>query len=247
MESQDWKSEANVRAYLLRLIERGYAIFAVFGALASTSRAWYTGWQSIYSVHLTLAVMVLALHVCPLRLIGHTPRIYFAVLIPGAVGLSGIYAFGFYGNGLAWTIVACAMAAVFLPLLALVTYVSLLWLATVAIGMAYIHKLLQLPVNGGEYIHQVLGWTPIFIGSLVLNAIVMTVVFGYKRAIGSLLQALVSQRDIIHHRASHDQLTGLSNKGVADDRLSMACERVKREGGKAALLFLDLGRIQAHQ
>lgn len=99
---------------------------------------------------------------------------------------------------------------------------------------------MQLPVSGGDYIHQPLGWFPIFIGSLVLMGIVTTVVFGYKRAIESLLKTTLAQRDIINHRASHDSLTGLPNKRVADDRLAMACERARRNHGNAALLFVDL-------
>lgn len=240
MVDQEWSSEAEVKAYLLRLIERGYVLIALVAALASSSRAFYTGWQTLYTVHLILATLVIGVHRCPLHVIPAQPRIYFAVLVPAIVGLSGLYTFGFYGNGLAWTIVACAMAAVFLPWRALVVYVACIWLAILVIGLLFIQHRLQLPVSGGDYIHQPLGWFPIFIGSLVLMGIVTTVVFGYKRAIESLLKTTLTQRDIIDHRASHDPLTGLPNKRVADDRLNMACERAKREGGKAALLFIDL-------
>ncbi|MDT8991056.1 diguanylate cyclase [Curvibacter sp. APW13] len=240
MIHQEWDTGTDVKNYLLRLIERGYVVIAVVAAAASSSRAFITGWQSLYTIHLLLAGMVIALYYCPHRIIPALPRIYFVVLVPGIIGIAGLYTFGFYSNGLAWTIVACAMAAVFLPLRSLIAYLAGMWLSILSIGLLFIQHRLQLPVNGGTYIHQPLGWMPIFVGSLVIMLIVTTVVFGYKRAIETLLRTTLEQRDIIQHRAAHDPLTALPNKGVADDRLAMACERAKREGEKAALLFLDL-------
>ena len=245
MSPQEWKSESDVKAYLVQVVERGYAFFAVFGALASSFRFFYTGWQSLYTVHLGLSLGVVLLHQGPLRIVGTRVRIWFAVLVPAFVGLAGLYTFGFYGNGLAWTIVACAMAAVFLPLRAVVTFALLQWLVLVAIGTLYMLGWKTLPVNGGTYIHSFIGWLPIFIGALVLGAVVTSVVFGYKRAIESLLSTTLAQRDIIHHQASHDPLTGLPNKSLVDDRLAMACERATREGKLAALLFIDLDGFKA--
>ncbi len=240
MTSHAWKSEADIKAYLIQVVGRGYAIFAVFGGLASSSRFLYTGWQTLYTVHLTLTLAVLALYYCPITVIGNRFRIWFSVAVPAIAGLSGLSAFGFYGNGLAWTVVACAMAAVFLPLRALVLFVLTQWLAIVSIGTLFMQRVLTLPVDGGNYIHLLIGWAPIFIGSLVLFAIVSSVVFAYKRAIENLLSTTLAQRDIIHHQASHDALTGLANKNLVDDRLAMACERALREHNKAALLFIDL-------
>lgn len=240
LETVDWKTEAEIKTYLVRAIERGYAVFAVLGGFASCVRFLYTGWQPLYTIHLITALVVLGLHWTPTSRIGIPARIYAAIGLPALVGLSGLYSFGFYGNGLAWTIVACAVAAVFLNLRALVVFAMLLWTAILAIGMLYIRKVLTLPIDGGSYIHLYLGWMPIFISAVVLMAIVTTVVFGYRHAIERLLSTTMAQRDIIHHQASHDPLTGLPNKTLVDDRLAMACERATRDNTLAALLFIDL-------
>lgn len=240
LETVEWKTEAEVKAYLVRVIERVYVVAAVLGAAASSMRFILTGWLPLYTIHLGIALVLLVLHLSPPSLVSIPVRIHVAIGIPALVGLSGLYTFGFYGNGLAWIIVACAVAAVFLQLRALIAFALVLWATTVAIGMLYIQKMLILPVDGGNYIHIYLGWMPIFISTIVLIAIVTTLVFGYKRAIERLLSTTIAQRDIIHHQAAHDPLTGLPNKTLMDDRLAMACERATRDNTLAALLFIDL-------
>jgi diguanylate cyclase (GGDEF)-like protein len=240
LETVDWKTEAEVKAYLIRVIERVYVVVAVVGGLASSVRFFYTGWQPLYAIHLGIALVLLMLHWSPPSLISIPVRTNVAIGIPALVGLSGLYTFGFYGNGLAWIIVACTVAAVFLQLRALIAFALVLWATTVTIGMLYVQKILTLPVDGSSYINLYLGWMPIFISAVVLMAIATTMVFGYKRAIERLLSTTIAQRDIIHHQAAHDPLTSLPNKTLMDDRLAMACERATRDNALAALLFIDL-------
>ncbi len=52
--------------------------------------------------------------------------------------------------------------------------------------------------------------------------------------------ALAKQKDMLHHQAHHDALTGLPNRLLFDDRLEQAIERSKRDGQRAALFFIDL-------
>ena len=46
------------------------------------------------------------------------------------------------------------------------------------------------------------------------------------------------------HQATHDQLTGLPNRAVFEDLAKQALARVRRHGGTAALLYLDLDRFK---
>ncbi|HEV2428028.1 MAG TPA: EAL domain-containing protein [Acidimicrobiales bacterium] len=66
---------------------------------------------------------------------------------------------------------------------------------------------------------------------------------------GQPLYHVISERDITEERALatqltnqalHDSLTGLANRVLFDDRLVQAQARVAREGGRAAVLLLDL-------
>jgi diguanylate cyclase (GGDEF)-like protein/PAS domain S-box-containing protein len=44
----------------------------------------------------------------------------------------------------------------------------------------------------------------------------------------------------LRHQAFHDSLTGLANRALFEDRLTRALVRVRRHGGHAAVLFIDL-------
>ena len=66
--------------------------------------------------------------------------------------------------------------------------------------------------------------------------------------VGSLLSISVStvtflrnrQRQLIHHHAYHDNLTGLPNRMLLQDRFQQALANAQRHGAGIALLFLDL-------
>jgi diguanylate cyclase (GGDEF)-like protein len=48
----------------------------------------------------------------------------------------------------------------------------------------------------------------------------------------------------LHHQAFHDALTGLPNRALFVDRLQHAQRRVGRDGGRLAVLFLDIDRFK---
>lgn len=52
------------------------------------------------------------------------------------------------------------------------------------------------------------------------------------------------QEERIRHQAYHDALTGLPNRTLANDRISVSIAHVKRGGTKLAVLFLDLDNFK---
>ena len=66
---------------------------------------------------------------------------------------------------------------------------------------------------------------------------------------GEILYSLSSERDVteerllndrLSHQALHDPLTGLANRVLFEDRLAQAHSRLARQGGRGAVLLLDL-------
>jgi diguanylate cyclase (GGDEF)-like protein len=66
-------------------------------------------------------------------------------------------------------------------------------------------------------------------------------------ALGTHLYLSVMQRrveDMFRHQASHDRLTGLPNRLLFEDRLSLALAQAHRRGKMLAVVFLDLDRFK---
>ncbi len=57
-------------------------------------------------------------------------------------------------------------------------------------------------------------------------------------------QSLVELAERMHYKAMHDELTGLPNRTLNDDRLDQAVTRATRENGSFAVLLLDLDRFK---
>lgn len=67
------------------------------------------------------------------------------------------------------------------------------------------------------------------------------------QAIGTHLYMAVMQKRVestIRHQASHDQLTGLPNRTLFHQRLSLALANVQRRGELLAVMFVDLDRFK---
>ncbi len=67
------------------------------------------------------------------------------------------------------------------------------------------------------------------------------------QALGTHLYMAVMQRrveDMIRHQASHDRLTGLPNRLLFDERLSLALAHAHQWGEMLAVMFLDLDRFK---
>ncbi len=66
----------------------------------------------------------------------------------------------------------------------------------------------------------------------------------YVVAAGMILLLLEEQIEHNHYLALHDELTGLPNRRLFQDRLTRSLERARRTGSKTALLLIDLDQFK---
>ncbi|HEY0114707.1 MAG TPA: EAL domain-containing protein [Allosphingosinicella sp.] len=82
---------------------------------------------------------------------------------------------------------------------------------------------------------------PIALTSTVAVVLVMSFLF---KSIVDLVAELESREATAQHQALHDQLTGLANRALLEDRVAQALNRYRRSGEQVALLMLDLDRFK---
>lgn len=97
-----------------------------------------------------------------------------------------------------------------------------------------------------------LGWAAVFILAPSMSAILPNLRLEsevwnlpkYVVAVGMILVLLEEQIEHNKYLALHDELTGLPNRRLFQDRLSSALERARRTGSKTALLLVDLDQFK---
>ncbi len=97
-----------------------------------------------------------------------------------------------------------------------------------------------------------IGWAAVFVAVPVMTAVrpdihVESGVWNLPKfivAVGMILLLLEEQIEHNKYLALHDELTGLPNRRLFLDRLSVALERARRAGSKAALLVVDLDHFK---
>jgi diguanylate cyclase (GGDEF)-like protein len=82
---------------------------------------------------------------------------------------------------------------------------------------------------------------PIALTSAVAVILVMSFLY---RSLADLIKEIEEREAVAQHLALHDQLTGLANRALLEDRLDQALTRYRRTGEQVALLMLDLDRFK---
>ena len=81
---------------------------------------------------------------------------------------------------------------------------------------------------------------PVLMISLGLGLVALVLLHQSQKA----AQSLIASEAKAKHMALHDTLTGLPNRTLFADRLTQACERIKRHGGQVAVLCIGLDRFK---
>jgi diguanylate cyclase (GGDEF)-like protein len=95
-------------------------------------------------------------------------------------------------------------------------------------------------------------WAGVFVAAPFIEAFIPSLHFEsevwnlpkFIVAVGMILLFLESQIEHNKYLALHDELTGLPNRRLFQDRLAIALERARRTGSQTALLVVDLDRFK---
>ncbi|MEI7762334.1 MAG: CHASE domain-containing protein [Comamonadaceae bacterium] len=92
----------------------------------------------------------------------------------------------------------------------------------------------------GRGTETVIAWAGAVL-SLLLALLAWMMVNGRERAV-RLAQAMTEE---LRHMAQHDPLTDLPNRALFNDRLQQELARARRQGGRFAMVFLDVDHFKA--
>jgi diguanylate cyclase (GGDEF)-like protein len=228
-----------IRHTLVDRMWQGLFVVALLGAPASASRSLVTGWRHLYTFHIAVAFLIVAVY-------WFRARIPFAVksallpLIFWGVGLAGVFAMGMLGAGYWWLVLSSLLVSMLYSMRAGIAVAVAVTLLLGVAGAGYVSGVLKVAVDANVYMASPATWATLLIAAIVTPFIVFQSVAAYQETTLELLEEVHKQRDHIHQLATHDQLTGLPLMRLAGDRLQMALYAASRSGKKVALLFIDL-------
>lgn len=237
-------NENTVRDQLADRMWQGLQILALIGIPISLVRLVITGWHPLYALHTSAASLVFLIAVFRKRLSTNAKAIL-ASALPLGVGLSALYALGFYSAGIAWIIASCISATMFFRGRMGAAIIALELLAMAGFAWAFVNGTLVLPIDTQDFIRQPQAWLAVIGATGIVAAALSYGLNVYSNSHKVLMDTIREQHALIAHQAAHDGLTGLPMPHLARDRLNQAILQARRDQGRAALLFIDLDSFKA--
>ena len=230
-----------IRQVLLRRLWLAAVVVAAVGGPASVARAWFTGWQPAYALHILIASVIIGVQLAGNRLPSSVKR-FIIIANPIVLGAIGLLGFAMLGNGVATLVVACIITSLLYPVRVTLLVVALSVAIVVTAGVLYASGTLALSFDANLYIRGTLAWANVVFALLLATIFVLVAMAHYQASILSLVGEIERQRDVIAHQALHDPLTGLPQRRLAADRLDMALHAARRDAADSALalLYIDL-------
>jgi diguanylate cyclase (GGDEF)-like protein len=224
---------------LVDRIWQGMVVVALLGAPISASRSIFTGWITLYTLHVSVALVVVAVYWFRAR-ISFGVKSALMLLIFWAIGLAGVFTLGILGAAYWWLVLSSLLVSTLYSIRAGVICATVVTAILAVAGAGFISGVLVVPVDANSYIVSVPVWATLLLATIVTPFIVFLAIAAYQRTTLDLLDEVHRQRDLIQQLATHDQLTGLPLLALAADRLQIALHAARRSGKKVALLFIDL-------
>lgn len=234
----------SLRLQLLDRIWLGLLILALIGAPASVSRALATGWIPLYTAHVCIAAIIVALFVARRRL-SFNLRAAAVLGIFFVVGAVGMLTLGLLGAGFWWLATATLLAGtLYSQRMALaVAAVTIVLIAVSAVG--FTSGMLTLPIDPATYVYAVPSWVSFLLVATIMPFVVFQSITLFQSATVELLEKVDRQRAQIEQLATHDPLTALPRWDLAVDRLNIAIAAAQRAGHRVGFLFIDLDGFKA--
>jgi diguanylate cyclase (GGDEF)-like protein len=254
-------TETNVHSELMdlrfRFSERvwhGLALYSVVNFCTNLLRIHDLNVQKLNGpIAIGMSLLVLMVSLYPLRK-RFSPKVYMhlPVIVGFLISSMGLLATGILGVGISLVVMMNVIVAMNMSRRTLYASFLVSYMLMTGTAVAFQLGLLKYPADPVSMVNSPSVWINAIFAVSVLGYLTFTGIADYRRALRDSVRTVATQRDeiakqrdLIHHQATHDALTGLPTLRLARDRLHIACSQAARDKNKAAALFIDLDGFKA--
>ncbi len=240
-ESTKYDQELNtqlttIREYSADRMWKGLLVVALGGAPVSVSRATFTGWLPLYTLHLLLALFVTLIYFSR-PLLPHKIKAWILVLLFWGVGLPGVFSFGLFASSLLWLVLSSFIASSILSVREGIYVAFAVVVLYCLLATGYVSAFLELSVDMNLYTSEFSSWATMLIGTGTFIYFVLQTNVTYLHSITDLLKEVSESRDEIARLANYDKLTGLAVMHWAEERINLMLNQAERSKEYVALFF----------
>lgn len=194
-------SSERILSRLLEQIWTGMMFVVVLAGTASVLRTQVTGWQTIYSLHISIIILFSTCYAVRKHL-SFSSRVAILIFVFYVVGISALFSFGMAGAGFWWLILCALIAKVFYPVKTGLAHALACLLIMLTAAYCYISGRLTLPFEIGDYMRSPATWASLIIGCALLSFFIFTAVAAYQRATLVLLKQVGENKRLLEMHMS---------------------------------------------
>jgi hypothetical protein len=183
-----------IREELLDRIWKGLLIVALLGAPASVSRAIFTGWQHLYTIHTVVAVVIVVVYLCRSR-ISFTSKAAISMVVVYSVGIAGVFMLGLIGLGLWWLVIGSLLGSVLYSVRFGIGLAVLTVMIVGVAGIGFTSGFLTVSFDANAFLVQASSWAAVLLGGTMMPLILFQAVATYQKTVFELLEEAGQQRD----------------------------------------------------
>lgn len=223
---------------------KGLLLCALVATPLSLSRASFTGWLPMYYLHACLAIGVIAVNLL-LGKLDFRVKGFLLVALFWAIGVPGLFNSGFPAVAVWWLVLSCLVASQVYSAQVAMRLGAAAAVVVLIAAVGFVTGRLALSTDANLALTQPLSWATLVVVTGGFTFLVLRTTGSYNRSVVEMLGEVERDRDSIHLRSMHDQLTGLPLSKLADDRLAMAIHTARRSWRKVAVMFIDIDDFKA--
>ena len=225
-----------------QLLNRLYAAAAIIALCYAPVLAWRimeVRWHAQLGVHLFFVVLGIVLYPFVKRI---PLKAKSAIALASMLGLgtAGVISMALAGSGYLWLLQGMVLASVVysMRVAGVVTLYCALLLTAAAGG--FTSGLLVVPLDLNAFVTSPSAWIGFFVVMVFVPVSLLYTLANHQAMTEQLMGRIEAQREQLAAVVGHDQLTGLPQNTLAMDRLEVQLASARRNGQRAALLFIDL-------